>query len=44
MNVYIKPFIEELQKLWTDITMYDICKPIEKKKFQFHGILGIDNS
>ena len=28
MNVYIEPLIDELLKLWSDITMYDIYKPI----------------
>ena len=39
MNMYIEPLIDELLKLWADITMYDICKPIEEKKFQVCGIL-----
>jgi hypothetical protein len=39
MYVYIEPLINELLKLWSDITMYDVCKPIRNKKFQFHGIL-----
>jgi hypothetical protein len=39
MNVYIKPLIDELLKLWDDITMCEICKPIGEKKFKFHGIL-----
>jgi hypothetical protein len=39
MNVYIDPLINELLKLWAEITMYDLCKPIREKKFQFHGIL-----
>jgi hypothetical protein len=39
MNVYIEPLIDELLKLWVGITMYDICKPIEEKKFKFRGIL-----
>jgi hypothetical protein len=37
MNVYIEPLIDELLKLWVGIIMYDICKPIEEKKFR--GIL-----
>lgn len=40
MNVYIETLINKLLKLWTDNTMYDICKPIEHKKFQFHGKLA----
>jgi hypothetical protein len=39
MNVYIKPLIDELLKLWEGITMYDICKPIGQKRFQCLGIL-----
>ena len=39
MNVYIEPLIDELLKLWADITMYGVCKPIRKKEFQFRGIL-----
>ena len=39
MNVYIEPLIDELLKLWANITIYDICKPIRQKEFQFRGIL-----
>ena len=39
MNVYIEVLIDEILKLWDDITMYDISRPIGKKQFQFHGIL-----
>jgi hypothetical protein len=39
INVYIEPLIGKLLNLWVGITMYDICKPIEEKKFQFRGIL-----
>ena len=39
MNVYIEPLIDEVLKLWDGITMYDICKSIEQKKFQLCGIL-----
>ena len=39
MNVCIETLIDELLKLWTGITMYDICKPIGEKKFKFRGIL-----
>ena len=39
MNVYIKPIIDELLKLWNGITMYDIFRPIKQRKFQFHAIL-----
>jgi hypothetical protein len=39
MDLYIEPLIDELLKLWANITMYEICKPIREKKFQFHGIL-----
>ena len=40
MNVYIEFLIDEILKLWDDITMYDISNPIGKKQFQFHGILA----
>jgi hypothetical protein len=39
MNVYIKTIVDELLKLWDDITMYDISRPIGQREFQFHGIL-----
>jgi hypothetical protein len=39
MNVYIEPLVDEILKLWDDITMYDISKPIGQRKFQFHGML-----
>jgi hypothetical protein len=38
-NVYIEPLIDELLKLQAGITLYDICKPIGKKKFKLRGIL-----
>ena len=28
MNVYIKPLIDELLKLWNGITMYDVYRPL----------------
>ena len=40
MNVYIEPLIDELLKLWAGVTMYDISRPIGKRQFQFHGIIG----
>ena len=40
MNVYIEPLIDEILKLWVGITMYDICRPIGQKQFQFHDILA----
>ena len=40
MSVYIESLINDLLKLWDDITMYDISIPIGKKQFQFHGILA----
>jgi hypothetical protein len=39
MNVYIEHLIDELLKLWSGITMYNICKPIREKKFKFRGTL-----
>jgi hypothetical protein len=38
-NAYIEHLIDELLKLWVDITMYGICKPVGEKKFQFCGII-----
>ena len=35
MNVYIKPLIDELLKLWNYITMYDVSRPKRQMKFQF---------
>ena len=39
MNVYIKPLIDELLKLWNGITMYDVSRPIQQRQFQFHAIV-----
>ena len=39
MNVYIEPLIDELQKIWNGITMYDVYRPIRQSKFQFHAML-----
>jgi hypothetical protein len=39
MNVYIEPLVNDLLNLWVGITMYDISRPIRKRKFQFHGII-----
>ena len=33
MSVYIEPLIYDLLKLWDDITMYDISRPIGKEQF-----------
>ena len=33
MNVYIESLVNELVKLWADITMYEIYRPIGKKQF-----------
>ena len=40
MNIYIEPLIDELLKLRSDITMYDISRPIGHTQSQFHGILA----
>ena len=39
MNVYIEPLIDELLNLWYGITMYDVSKPIQQTKIQFHAML-----
>ena len=40
MNVYIEPFIDELEELWNGITMYDVSRPRGQRQFQFHAILA----
>ena len=32
MNVYIEHLIEKLLKLWNEITMYDVSRPIQQRK------------
>ena len=39
MNVYIEPLIDEVLKLWNDITMYDVSRPIRQRQFQFHAMV-----
>jgi len=39
VNVYINPLVDKLLKLWDNITMHDISRPIGKMQFKFHGIL-----
>ena len=39
MNVYIEPLIDELLKLWNGITIYDVSRPIQQRKFQFHAMV-----
>ena len=39
MNMYIEPLIDELLKLWNDITMYDISRLIGHRQFQFNVML-----
>ena len=39
MIVYIDPLIDVLPKLWDNIIVYDICKPIRHMEFQFRGII-----
>jgi hypothetical protein len=39
MNAYIEPLVNEMLKLWDDITMYNISRPIGQRGFQLHGIL-----
>ena len=39
MNVYIEPLIDDLLKLWNEINMYDVSRPIRQKKIQFHAML-----
>ena len=39
INVYIEPLIDKLVVLWNGVTMYDICRPIGQRQFQFHAML-----
>ena len=39
INVYIEPLIDELVVLWNGVTMYEICRPIGQRQFQFHAML-----
>lgn len=39
MDVYIAPFIDEMQLLWKGIRMYDISRPPSNRFFMFYGIL-----
>ena len=39
INVYIEPLIDELVVLWNGVTMYDICRLIGQRQFQFHAML-----
>ena len=39
INVYIEPLIDKLMVLWNGVTMYDICRPIGQRQFQFHAML-----
>ena len=38
-DVYIAPFIDEMQLLWKGIRMYDISRPPSNRFFMFYGIL-----
>ena len=39
MDIYITPFIDEMQLLWKGITMYDISHPPSNRSFMFYGVL-----
>ena len=39
MDVYIAPFIDEMQLLGKGIRMYDISRPPSNRSFMFYGIL-----
>lgn len=39
MDVYIAPFIEEMQLLWKAIRMYDISRPPSNRPFVCYGVL-----
>jgi hypothetical protein len=39
MDVYIAPFIDEMQLLWKGIRMYDISCPPSNRSFMLYGVL-----
>jgi hypothetical protein len=39
MDVYIVPFINEMQLLWKCIRMYAISHPPSNRSFIFYGVL-----
>ena len=39
MDVYLAPFIDEMQLLWKGITMYDISHPPSNRSFMLYGVL-----
>jgi hypothetical protein len=39
MDVYIAPFIDEMQLLWKGIRMYDISRPPSNRSFMLYGVL-----
>lgn len=39
MDVYLKPLLDELKELWEEIHVYDVSRPITKKRsFTLYGI------
>jgi len=39
MDVYLAPFIDEMQLLWKGIRMYDISRPPSNRSFMLYGVL-----
>lgn len=39
MDVYLMPFIDEMQLLWKEIKMYDMSCPPSKRSFILYGVL-----
>ena len=39
MDVYLAPFIDEMQLPWKGITMYDISRPPSNRSFMLYGVL-----
>ena len=39
MNVYLAPFIDEMQLLWKGIRMHDILRPPSNRSFMLYGVL-----
>ena len=44
MNVYIEPIIDDILKLWNNISMYDVSRPILKKEISIPCNDCMDNT
>jgi hypothetical protein len=39
MDVYLAPFIDEMQLLWKGIRMYELSRPPSNRSFMLYGVL-----